>query len=142
MRFNLDKRLENDSVFVTEFELCQVRLINDSNYPWYLLIPKRNGLCELTDLSTEDYLTLTNESLLLTKAMQNNYSPDKMNIATLGNIVSQLHIHHIARYLIDIAWPNPVWGRAAAKPYTEDEVAEHARNMYAQLKKLSTERKV
>lgn len=125
MTFELDKRLENDSVFVSEFELSQVRLMLDKHYPWFLLIPQKNGLVELTDLSSEDYAQLMQESRVLANAITASYSPDKLNFAALGNIVSQLHIHHIARFTTDIAWPNPIWGQVEAAPYTDAEIQAH-----------------
>lgn len=120
MTFELDERLAKDSVLVTELALCQVRLMRDCNYPWYLLIPQHTGLVEMTDLSEADYKQLCDESFQLSKAIQQCHSPDKLNVAALGNIVSQLHVHHIARFTNDPAWPNPVWGQVSAQAYTDE----------------------
>ncbi len=99
-----------------------MRLINDSQYPWFILVPKRPDIREVFQLSETEQQLLQQESSLLAKMLAELYSADKMNIATIGNIVSQLHVHHIVRYKTDIAWPAPVWGKFDAIPYTERQI--------------------
>jgi len=120
--FNLHKQLEADCVFITDLDLCRVLLLNDSNYPWVLLVPRVIDATEVFLLSNADQIQLTNESAILSTIMNKLFTPDKMNTAALGNMVNQLHIHHIARYKTDIAWPAPIWGVAHSKPYKEDSL--------------------
>lgn len=120
MVFDLDRRLERDSFAITTLGLCQVRLMNNKKFPWVLLIPERAGASEWIDLSREDQHRLSDEIMITSHMLQALVTPDKLNVATLGNQVSQLHIHVIARYKADSAWPNPVWG-GASEPYSTDE---------------------
>ena len=108
--FRIDEKLENDSLFVTSLELCQVRLINNSDYTWMILVPQKNDLIEITDLLPSDYNLLGSEVRLVSQAMQKLFKPDKLNIAMIGNIVRQLHVHIIARFENDKLFPKPVWG--------------------------------
>lgn len=120
--FQLDERLANDTVSIGSFALCEVLLMNDANYPWLILVPKRSSLTELYQLSEEDQQIFMQESVFVTAKMQMHFQADKMNVAALGNIVSQLHIHHIARYKTDSAWPGPVWGVNPAEAYSSEEL--------------------
>lgn len=120
--FVLHPQLEKDSRFVYRLELSDVRIINDANYPWFLLIPRRANLTELHQLNEDEQQLLTNESRLLSQAIEQCFSPDKLNVAAIGNVVSQLHVHHIARYKADIAWPKPVWGFTALLPYEDTQL--------------------
>ncbi len=122
MAFQLHPRLEQDSIAIGQFSLSKLRLINDSQYPWFILVPKRPDIREVFQLSETEQQLLQQESSLLAKMLAELYSADKMNIATIGNIVSQLHVHHIVRYKTDIAWPAPVWGKFDAIPYTERQI--------------------
>ncbi len=106
----LNEELAKNSRFVTELSLCEVRIQNEARFPWILLVPKREGIEEIIDLTEADQMQLLKEIALASKAMQQVFDPDKLNIGTLGNIVRQLHVHIIARYETDLAWPNPVWG--------------------------------
>ncbi len=110
MAFQLNQTLKNDSIFIMELKLCQVRLINNANFPWLILIPQIFNLVEITDLSNAEYDLLNAEIKLVSRALQNALNPDKLNIATIGNVVSQLHFHIIARYKNDHLFPKPVWG--------------------------------
>jgi diadenosine tetraphosphate (Ap4A) HIT family hydrolase len=92
-------------------------------------VPDREGMTEIFDLSAEDQKQLQLESTALLKYLKNEFKADKMNVAALGNVVSQLHIHHIARYHNDIAWPAPVWGAHPAKEYSDDELAERIKRL-------------
>ena len=118
--FTLHKQLATDTTFIKELDLCLVLLINDANYPWTILVPKRAGATDIYKLNHADQTQLLEESELLSKAMESVFKPDKLNVAAIGNIVPQLHIHHIARYKTDIAWPSPVWGSTKALAYTDD----------------------
>ncbi|MGB9578111.1 MAG: HIT domain-containing protein [Halothiobacillaceae bacterium] len=121
--FTLHPRLAADTVEVTVLTLCQVRLMHDAHYPWLILIPQRSGLRELHELSEDDQFQLMRESSHVARCMTQLFHPEKLNVAALGNLVPQLHIHHIARYSDDPAWPHPVWGHTKAKPYAPQALA-------------------
>lgn len=118
--FNLDLRLSRDSNDITNLPLCNVRLMDNKNFPWLVLIPRVAGASEWIDLSREQQHQLSDEIAVVSHVLQALVTPDKLNVATLGNVVSQLHIHLIARYKADAAWPKPVWG-VAEEPYSEAE---------------------
>ena len=120
----LDPRLLNDCEVLGKFKLCHVLLMRDANYPWCVLVPDRENVVEIFDLSNEDQQQLNLESNSLLEFLKNEFSADKMNVAALGNVVPQLHIHHIVRYVTDIAWPLPVWGTFPAKAYSDAELGE------------------
>jgi len=115
-------QLMQDCQLLGKFTLCHLLLMRDANYPWCILVPDRNDISEIHQLGETDQQQLLHESSLLSVAMESAFSPDKLNIAALGNVVPQLHLHHIARYRTDAAWPAPVWGRVPAKPYLEYEL--------------------
>jgi len=117
--FELDSRLAGDSVGVADLGLCHVRLMNDATYPWLLLIPRRAGLVEVIDLSRDERTALMDEIALASAALRGMTGCDKLNVAALGNMVPQLHVHIIARFRGDPAWPGPVWGKVPARPYGE-----------------------
>ncbi|ALV29881.1 HIT domain-containing protein [Pannonibacter phragmitetus] len=123
IRFDLNPRLEGDSLHVTDLPLCAVRLMKDANYPWVLLVPRHSDLIEIIDLSEEDRLQLMREIARVSEALRAITACEKLNVGALGNMVSQLHLHIIARFHEDPAWPGPVWGAVPAKPY-EPGVAE------------------
>ena len=117
--FELHPRLAQDTLLVGDFPLCHLLLMNDANYPWFILVPRRADVREIFELANQDQQQLLKESSLLSKALNQLFQADKLNIAALGNMVPQLHIHHIVRYQTDQAWPNPVWGLFPAQPYAE-----------------------
>ena len=119
MSFQLHPQLQLDSIEIGQLTLSRLLLINDSQYPWFVLVPERTGITEIYQLSEKDQQQLQRESSLLAKTLAEIYTADKMNIAAIGNLVPQLHIHHIVRYKNDIAWPAPVWGKFDAIPYTK-----------------------
>lgn len=121
--FKLDERLQNDTVLVTDLPLCRVLLMNDSQFPWLILVPRINDLAELHELDDEQMAQYVTESRLTSKVLQNLFNAYKLNVAALGNVVRQLHIHHVARFEGDIAWPAPVWGRQPAVPYSDEALA-------------------
>jgi len=119
--FKLDPRLQQDTLFIASFKLCDALLMNDARYPWVILVPRITGLTEIYQLSEQDQQQLTIESNTVAQNLAELVSADKMNVAALGNVVSQLHIHHVARYQQDETWPDPVWGKGQAVRYSEDE---------------------
>lgn len=120
MGFELDRRLERDSFAVTELGLCEVRLMDNKQFPWLVLIPQVANVSEWIDLEREQQHRLSDEIMITSHMLKALVTPDKLNVAALGNQVSQLHVHVIARYKTDAAWPNPVWG-GAAEAYTREE---------------------
>lgn len=129
--YKLDERLAKDTHKIGQLALCDVLLMNDSQFPWVILVPQRDNIVEILDLSHDEQLQLWEESRQVSLALRECFHPDKLNVAALGNVVSQLHVHHVARYTSDVAWPAPVWGRQPAVPYT----AEKAEALCKQLSK-------
>ena len=130
--FALDQRLQQDTLTIGDFPLCRLLLSNDSNYPWFILVPRINGISEVFQLSVIDQQKLWNETTTLAQLLSEGFGADKMNIGALGNVVSQLHVHVIVRKRDDMAWPAPVWGKHPPRPYTEEQVAA----IRARLRKL------
>jgi diadenosine tetraphosphate (Ap4A) HIT family hydrolase len=120
---DIHPQLKNDCLILGKLELCHVLLMRDANYPWCILVPDRENVTEIHHLNEADQQQLMRESALLSRALEKVFSPDKLNIAALGNIVPQCHIHHVVRYRTDPAWPAPVWGRVPVKEYSEDALA-------------------
>ena len=116
--FALNARLEGDSYFVSDLTLCTVRLLKDANYPWLLLIPRQSDLVEIIDLEEADQMQLMREIALASRVLREVTDCEKLNVGALGNQVSQLHVHVIARYRDDPAWPGPVWGAVPAQEYS------------------------
>ncbi|TFY95584.1 HIT domain-containing protein [Pseudomonas nabeulensis] len=121
--FALDQRLQQDTLTLGDFPLCRLLLSNDSNYPWFILVPRINAISEVFQLGVADQQTLWQETTALAQCLNEGFNADKMNIGALGNVVSQLHVHVIVRKRDDAAWPAPVWGKHPAKPYGEAQVA-------------------
>ena len=122
--FSLDLRLEKQSLFVCKLELCELRMINDQNYPWFILVPRLNNVREIYELSEFPRGVLEREIFCISKALAGHFNAFKTNIAALGNLVAQLHIHIIIRYETDKSWPEPVWGKFPAAPYSRAQVQE------------------
>lgn len=120
---DLHPQLAGDCLVVGRFPLCRLLLMRDANYPWFILVPDREGISEIHQLNDADRQQLLHESCLLAAALEQAFSADKLNIAALGNVVPQLHIHHIVRYHDDPAWPAPVWGRVPAQVYSDAALA-------------------
>jgi len=123
LQLKLHPRLEQDCLVIGRFLLSYLLLMQDANYPWLILVPDRKEVSEIFELSEQDQKQLAWESSYLAKALAQEFRADKINIAALGNVVPQLHIHHIVRYRDDKVWPAPVWGKLPAAPYTEEAVA-------------------
>lgn len=119
--FALNPRLEGDSYIVTDLTLCTVRLMKDANYPWLLLIPRQSDLVEVIDLEEADQQQLMREIVQASRALRKVTDCEKLNVGALGNQVSQLHVHVIARYRDDAAWPGPVWGMVPPLAYDHDK---------------------
>lgn len=119
--FTLNPHLQQDCFHVLDLPLCKLLLMNDQNYPWFILVPMQNGLNEICQLSELDQHQLLKESSWVSEFLLQYFKADKLNVAALGNVVSQLHIHHIARFKSDPVWPAPVWGKLESKPYSSSE---------------------
>ncbi|MGH8184285.1 MAG: HIT domain-containing protein, partial [Rhodanobacteraceae bacterium] len=118
--FALDPRLAHDTLFVVDWQLCRVLLMDDARFPWLILVPRRPGLAELVDLGEGDRVTLSHETDRAMRLLRAQAPCDKLNVGALGNIVRQLHVHVVARRKDDAAWPGPVWGHGSAEPYPPD----------------------
>jgi len=118
--FTLDPRLEADGLPVGWFSLSRLLLMNDATYPWLILVPERPGASEIFELSKRDQMALAAETALVARMLKTLCAADKINVAALGNVVAQLHVHVIARFRTDPAWPGPIWGRVPAAPYAPD----------------------
>ena len=118
--FSLHPQLAKDTVWVTDLALCQVLLMNDAHYPWLILVPQVADLREIYQLNATQRQVLWEESDRVSKVLVQLFKPTKLNIAALGNMVPQLHIHHIVRFTTDVAWPAPVWGKVPAQSYSTE----------------------
>lgn len=117
----LHKQLEKDCIVLGQLDLCAVLLMPDANYPWLILVPQRENISEIYQLSEADQQQLMRESSQVSRMLAELFEADKINVAALGNMVPQLHVHHVVRYKTDAAWPAPVWGALPVKKY--DDVA-------------------
>lgn len=120
--FTIDPELEKNSYFVTDLELSKVYVKNDKENPWFVLIPKKANATELMDLNHEEQCILMEEITMVSDFLKNFYKPSKLNVGALGNIVRQLHIHVIARYENDRAWPQALWGTTPSQIFEEVEL--------------------
>lgn len=118
--FELDPRLAGDTVFIADWELCRLLLMDDARFPWLILVPRRAGAADLDDLDEEDRTQLMREIHRAMQALRGVVACDKLNVGALGNVVRQLHVHVVARQKSDEAWPGTVWGHGAAQRYTPD----------------------
>lgn len=131
--FSLDPQLAKDTLPVADLSLCTLRLMNDRTYTWFILVPMKTGLAEIIDLEPADRHRLMDEISDVSKALQSIAAADKLNVAALGNMVRQLHIHAIARHEGDAAWPGPIWGAHAPLAYDTDDAAALVQRMRAAL---------
>jgi len=129
--FLLNKQLADDSFFITDLKICHLLLMNNTNYPWLILVPKIDNAVELTDLDFATQSEILAEINLVAKILQKKFRPTKLNIASLGNIVKQLHVHIIARFENDKVFPKPVWGDLS-QPYEEQK----AQDLIMEIKQL------
>ncbi|MGR6839164.1 HIT domain-containing protein [Aliivibrio wodanis] len=110
MTFQLHPRLKQDCIVLGNLPLCQVLMIKEDIGPWLILVPRIADLKEIHHMTDEQQVQFIKESSAVAQLLEDNFTPDKINIGALGNLVPQLHIHHIARFTTDCAWPGPVWG--------------------------------
>ena len=129
--FKLHEALARDCVLIGDLPLCRVLLMNDSQYPWLILVPRRDELREVCDLSGADQLMYLQESNISCSVLRSEFQAEKLNVAALGNMVPQLHIHHIARFAADSSWPKPVWGQLPAIPYDSIALANRVSQLRA-----------
>jgi diadenosine tetraphosphate (Ap4A) HIT family hydrolase len=125
----IHERLLKDCLVAGRFPLCHLLLMRDANYPWFILVPDREDITEIYQLDNADQLQLTRESAMLAMVIAEQFHADKINIAAIGNLVPQLHVHHVVRYRTDVAWPAPVWGAVSATPYTDEALSEVIRKL-------------
>ena len=131
--FELHPRLKTDTIALGQFKLCLVLLHKDSTYPWVVLVPKREKVREIHHLALDDQLQLIRESSHLSEIMTSIFDPFTMNIAALGNLVPQLHMHHVARFENDAAWPKAVWGVTNPKAYSAEDVESRINRLRSSL---------
>ena len=136
MSFKLHERLAADTVRIGSFPLCELLLSNDARFPWCILVPRRDGMRDEIDLVPGDIEQLHRESIAVQRALRRIFSPDKLNVAAIGNLVPQLHVHHIARYAVDSEWPAPVWGRGTPLAYDSAERDRRITAMRAELQDM------
>ncbi|MCE3255626.1 MAG: hypothetical protein K0R25_1120 [Rickettsiaceae bacterium] len=120
--FELHPQLKKDTIFVKDLKLCQLLLMNNSLYKWFILVPKKPDLVEIIDLSDDEQMLLMKEIAHISKIIKQEFQPDKLNIAALGNMVPQLHIHIIARFKNDKTFPKPVWVSSESCEYEGEEI--------------------
>ena len=124
MSFTLHPTLARDTVLVSRLPLCRVLLMGDRRFPWLILVPERDSVREIHELPQGDRADLMEEIARVSEVLKRLFQPDKLNVGALGNIVPQLHIHVVARFVADPAWPGPVWGSGPAEPYADSELEE------------------
>ena len=120
--FEINKQLENDSIFIVKLKLCQLRLMKDGELDWFLLIPERENISEWFELEQKDQNLLSEEIVTVSSFLKKEGRADKINVANLGNIVSQFHVHIIGRKKTDRAWPSPIWGTKSTKIFSPDHI--------------------
>ena len=127
--FTLDERLKRDSVAVANLGLCQLRLMRDKRWPWLLAVPQRADVTEIFELAPLDQTMLTFELNEVARVLRDVTGADKINVAAIGNIVRQLHVHIVARFEGDANWPGPIWGYGTPEQATADEIEDLARKI-------------
>ncbi len=131
--WHLHPQLADDTHPLAQFALCEVRLMDDANHPWLILVPRVPNAVEVIDLDAAQQAQLIQEIDRASRALQVAVKPQKLNVAALGNVVPQLHVHVIARFHDDIAWPRPVWGTATAQPYSPEQLIARVETLSAAL---------
>lgn len=121
LNFTLDPKLEADTEPVHSLPLSDLRLMNDARFAWLIMVPRRANMADLVDLDPTDRAQLIEEIAFVSSALKAVTGCDKLNVANLGNAVRQLHIHVIARFTTDQAWPGPVWGFGEAVDYRPED---------------------
>lgn len=136
--FTLHPQLAKDCFELADFELCKLLLCNDSAYPWFILVPKVNDITDIYQLDWQQQQQLLNESSLLSELLMQVFSGDKMNVAALGNVVEQLHLHHVVRFKNDVSWPKPIWGQQPLTPYSSDELMRLKETLLPKISRVLT----
>ena len=124
MTFQLHPDLLRDGILLGDFSLCRVLIINDSSYPWFVLVPRRDNIRDTIDLASDDHEQLWRESRCFGESIMKIFAGEKLNVAALGNVTPQLHVHHVVRFANDPAWPGPIWGHQPLQAYTQDQLDE------------------
>lgn len=137
--FQLHELLQRDAIKLLELPLSTLLLMNDSNYPWFVLVPRVDNIQDIYQLDWHQQQQFLNESSLLSEILMQLFNGSKMNVAALGNVCPQLHVHHIVRFEDDIAWPKPVWGEFAMKAYSENELSLLKEKVLPALDKILTQ---
>ncbi|OUS23286.1 HIT family protein [Thalassotalea sp. 42_200_T64] len=122
--FELHADLQRDGIVLADFPLCRLLLCNDSNYPWFIMVPRVEGVKDIYQMNWQQQQQFLNESSALSEILMQCFHGEKMNVGALGNVTPQLHIHHIVRFAADPSWPKPIWGQLPLKPYSDSELAE------------------
>lgn len=138
--FHLHPQLARDSFVLGDLELSRLLLINDEQFPWCVLVPRRSNIQDIYQLTEVDQKLLWQESSQLSNAMMSIFKGEKMNIAALGNMVPQLHVHHIVRYKNDKAWPKPIWGEFPMVPYSDKKAQDIEHKIAQELPQLNVKR--
>lgn len=131
--FALHPQLAKDCIEIVDLPLCKLLLCNDSNYPWFILVPKVKNATDIYLLSDDQQQQLFKESKILSEVIMTEFKGDKLNVAAIGNMVPQLHVHHVVRYKSDISWPKPIWGQHPLENYTASECDSLIKNIKFQL---------
>lgn len=120
--FILDPRLRADTIAVADFQLSRLLLMNERKFPWFILVPRQPNLRELVELDDQQQMCFMQESNAISQCLLEVFAAEKLNIAALGNVVSQLHVHHVARFKSDLCWPNPIWAQFEPEAYSSSEI--------------------
>ncbi len=131
--FQLHPVLAADTWYLGDFPLSALLLSRDANYPWFILVPRLADISEIHQLDRDQRVQLMEESCVLAQTLQRQFNADKMNIAALGNVVPQLHLHHVVRYRDDAAWPAPIWGAVEAREYDENSLQDSVNRLLSAL---------
>lgn len=134
--FKLHVQLAKDTSFVIGLPLCDLLMSNDANYPWFILVPRVAGIDEVYQLEWEQQQQFLNESSMLAELLMQEFNGDKMNVAALGNMVPQLHVHHVVRIKTDVSWPKPIWGQVDAIKYTDNHQQEIIEKIVSKIKTI------
>ncbi len=134
--FELHADLQRDGIDLIDLPLCKLLLCNDRNYPWFIMVPRRQNVKDIHELSWQDQQQFLNESSTLSEILMQCFNGDKMNVAALGNVTPQLHIHHIVRFIGDPVWPKPIWGQLPLKPYSDAELVNIKQKLLPMLDKI------
>ncbi|TRW49327.1 HIT domain-containing protein [Aliidiomarina halalkaliphila] len=135
--FILHSKLDQDCFKIGNLPLCRVLMMNDRQYPWFILVPRRAGVREIYELSSEDQRIFWHESAWFSEQIMEIFNGEKLNVAALGNVVPQLHVHHIVRNQYDACWPSPVWGAVPPRPFSVEDAAARIENMETLLSNYS-----